>query len=348
MSAATQVDRQQPRVATATTDALTSLPFIENGWYAVAFSTEVGDDIIERTFLGKRVILYRTAAGAVAMLDGLCPHRQYPLALGQRLGDEVRCGYHGITFGADGSCTNIPGQERIPPALCVRQYETIERGGWVWAWLGEPARAQVELIAEEWLADPGWAATQSVQVVNARAQLILENLMDLSHETFIHSTSIGNREVAEAPIRTEVDGDVVRGIRIMKNVPVAAAHAAWGAVGPVDRDQIVEFFPPSFVVVHGQVTDANNLTLRWKTLHAITPITAHASRYQFALVRDFARDEDWSKAKSPVISEDLAALEAQEIALANTRGPLPELSVEADAAALQMRRVLRRLTTAAS
>ena len=348
MTTATHAEADRSRGIAATTDALTSVRFIEDGWYAVAFSTELGDEIVERTILDKRVILYRTAAGVAVMLDGLCPHRQYPLALGQRLGDEVQCGYHGITFGSDGTCTRIPGQNRIPPALCVRRYATVERGGWIWAWLGNPAHSQVELIPEEWLGDSGWAATQGMREVNARSQLILENLMDLSHETFIHSTSIGNREVAEAPITTEVNGNIVRGSRIMKGVPVAPAHAAWGAVGPVDRDQIVEFFPPSFVVVHGQVVDANRLRLRWKTLHAITPITANVSRYQFALVRDFALDQDWSTTKSPVISEDVAALEAQERSLVQTSRPLAELSVEADAAALQMRRVLRRLPPARS
>jgi len=134
----------------------------------------------------------------------------------------------------------------------------------------------------------------------------------------------------------------------MKGVPAAPSHVQWGAVGPVDREHLIEFFPPSFIVVHGQLCDARQQTRRWKTLHAITPITKFTSRYQFALVRDFKANDEGQSAptgRPSVIEEDVAALEAQEKAVAGGR-MLPELSVEADAAALQMRRVLRRLSQA--
>jgi len=41
----------------------------------------------------------------------------------------------------------------------------------------------------------------------ARASLLVDNLMDLSHETYLHGGYIGTPEVAETPITTEVDED---------------------------------------------------------------------------------------------------------------------------------------------
>lgn len=325
------------------THIATQFEFIENGWYPIALASEVQGEIVERTAVGRRIVLYRTSTGVTA-LDGLCPHRQYPFVLGKLQEDRIECGYHGLTFDSSGACVRIPGQTHIPPALRVHQYPTVERGSWVWSWFGESADADQKKIPEHWLAATGWVSQGSSYHVKARAQLILENLMDLSHETFIHSTSIGNRHVAAVPVKTEVDGDVVRGTRVIESAQAAPAHAAWGAVSPVERLQVMEFFPPSFIVVHGELSDANQRKFRWKTLHGITPITAQSSRYQFAFVRDFALDEDWSALNNIIVNEDLQALEAQEDALSNASRQLPELSVEADAAALQVRLVLRRLS----
>jgi phenylpropionate dioxygenase-like ring-hydroxylating dioxygenase large terminal subunit len=41
----------------------------------------------------------------------------------------------------------------------------------------------------------------------ARYGLLIDNLLDLSHETFLHGGYIGTPEVAESPITTEVDAD---------------------------------------------------------------------------------------------------------------------------------------------
>lgn len=325
------------------TDGATMLDFIEDGWYPIALTGDVQDTIVERTALGRRVVLFR-AGSEITVLDGLCPHRQYPLARGTLRGESLECGYHGLTFDARGACVHVPGQTHIPPALRVRRYPSVERGSWIWVWFGDAAAAAPELIPERWLDSADWASNGSAHHVNARAEIVFENLMDLSHETFIHANSIGNRHVAEAPIRTEVDGDVVRATRVIANSPAAPLHAAWGAISPVERLQVMEFFPPSFVVVHGELRDAKGQRFRWKTLHGVTPMTAHSSRYQFALVRDFALDQDWSSEKNGIIDEDLHALEAQEEALSNGSQRMPELSVEADAAALQVRRVLRRLS----
>ena len=38
---------------------------------------------------------------------------------------------------------------------------------------------------------------------------MIDNLMDLTHETYVHSTSIGQKEIDEAPVETKViDGQV--------------------------------------------------------------------------------------------------------------------------------------------
>ena len=36
-------------------------------------------------------------------------------------GDNVVCGYHGLTFGSDGAFVRIPSQERVPNAVRPRR-----------------------------------------------------------------------------------------------------------------------------------------------------------------------------------------------------------------------------------
>ena len=61
---------------------------------------------------GARVV-YRSEAGTPVALDDTCPHRLAPLLTGKLEGDAIECGYHGMTFGADGRWTRIPGQSLI-------------------------------------------------------------------------------------------------------------------------------------------------------------------------------------------------------------------------------------------
>jgi phenylpropionate dioxygenase-like ring-hydroxylating dioxygenase large terminal subunit len=70
-------------------------------------------------FWGKPVLLYRGESGSIAALEDRCCHRGLPLSHGCVRGEQIRCGYHGLTFDARGLCVHVPGQERIPPAARV-------------------------------------------------------------------------------------------------------------------------------------------------------------------------------------------------------------------------------------
>src|SRR5688500_16625462 len=94
----------------------------KNFWYVGAMKHEVGRQLLARTLLEQPVVFFRRNEGSVAALADRCSHRRVSLSLGRLIGDEVQCGYHGLTFAGDGSCTSIPGQSRVPPSACVRSY----------------------------------------------------------------------------------------------------------------------------------------------------------------------------------------------------------------------------------
>lgn len=85
---------------------------------------------------------------------------------------------------------------------------------------------------------------------------MVDNLMDLTHETYVHATSIGQKEIDEVPCKTELQGEnMVVTSRFMENI---SAPPFWAAAlrsnnladdVPVDRWQIRRFTPPSHVMI---------------------------------------------------------------------------------------------------
>ena len=66
-----------------------------NAWYVAAWDYEIKRALMPRTICGKKVVMYRTAAGQIAALEDACWHRLVPLSKGWLDGDNVVCGYHG-------------------------------------------------------------------------------------------------------------------------------------------------------------------------------------------------------------------------------------------------------------
>jgi phenylpropionate dioxygenase-like ring-hydroxylating dioxygenase large terminal subunit len=105
--------------------------FLCNAWYVAAFIGEVGRESLARTLLNDKVVLFRTEAGNPVALEDRCCHRALPLSLGQCVGDNLQCGYHGLQFDRNRQCVEVPGQVNIPPNAAVRSYPLVERWNWI-------------------------------------------------------------------------------------------------------------------------------------------------------------------------------------------------------------------------
>jgi phenylpropionate dioxygenase-like ring-hydroxylating dioxygenase large terminal subunit len=332
--------------------------FIKNGWYAAAFSEEIGNELLERWICNEPLVFFRERDGRAVALDGTCPHRSFPLALGRRKGDAIECGYHGLTFGSDGACVHVPGGEGAQPAMRVRAYPLVERGGVIWIWPGDAERADPAKIVDWWLTDPAWVAVHDTKIVQARQSLLIDNLMDLTHEYSLHAMTLGNNAVMETPLITQTLDGFVRASRMMLDVPPPGLFAKMGLHGKIDRGQIAEFHPPGLclTIVSAKPRTAGAPTLRWTVLHALTPETHNRTRYLWLTARDYALDDEsisdiWLTQTNTIFDQDVAALEAQERRL-QERPNGKELSVAADAGALAARKLqkerLRADTSATS
>lgn len=330
----------------------------KNHWYVVASSDEVGRDLVARTICGQHLVLFRTSDAEVVALEDRCSHRGYPLSAGSLIDDRVQCGYHGLQFDACGRCVWAPGQDRIPSKADVARRPVVEHGPWIWAWMGEPSEVDHAALPETpWFEDGAWATVAGMEPLPARYGLLVDNLLDLSHETFLHAGFIGTPEVADTPISTEVDEAVVRVSRHMESVECPPFYReSTGLQSPIDRWQDIEYHAPGFYLLHVRVAPAGTQpaadgtdpdAAHVKVLYGITPVDDHNTLDFWAVSRDFAVDDAdvdafLARMNREVVLQDVEALGLIEERLGNDWDP-PEVSFKIDAGGLAARRILAEL-----
>jgi phenylpropionate dioxygenase-like ring-hydroxylating dioxygenase large terminal subunit len=98
-----------------------------------------------------------------------------------------------MCFDAEGQCVRVPGQDTVPRQARVQNYPLVERHSFAWIWLGDAALADPAKIPDvHWCDHPDWAVSDGYHHFAANYQLVNDNLLDLSHESFVHE-SLGYR-----------------------------------------------------------------------------------------------------------------------------------------------------------
>lgn len=330
-------------------------PFSFDDWYVAAFADELGPHLLARTLLGRGIVMYRSAEGQVVAMEDRCPHRSMPLSAGTLVEDHIVCAYHGMRFNPQGDCVQVPSQANCPRAMGVRTYVTLERGPVVWIWMGDPANADMSrLPAQPWLTSGEWETSKGYLHLPASYVRLHENLLDLTHLSFLHAKSFGTPDYASAEYQTEIgDGHFV----VMRHVVPTTLPPVWaeptGLKGQGQAARIVrsEFRSPGMHEVSVSFHDCTlpqerRETFRIRTAHLPTPETATSTHYFVVHGRDFAQQD---KAMTQfmheqlfvVFNEDVAGLSLQEQVLARTPAEdLYEFSVAADGPSVAMRRYL--------
>jgi len=328
--------------------------FARNQWYVAAFADEVGETLLARTICGEPIVFYRTASGEPVALADRCVHRRFPLSLSQRVGDRIVCGYHGFTYDTSGTCVFVPGQQRIPRTARVASYPVVEVDSFVWVWIGDPERADEDLVPRApHMADPEFVTVSGMEPIDCDYGLLVDNLLDLSHETYLHGGYIGTAEVAETPITTEVD-DQAKIVRVARHMLDAACPPFYakstGIDGRITRLQDIEYFAPCLYLLHSRITPVGEQAPLFRTeiTYAITP-SAPGKVYDFwAVSRNFAVEdaevtEFLRDFNHQVVMQDVVALNILQKALDAEPAGYQELSIGIDAGGLAARRILAQL-----
>lgn len=328
-------------------------PFVMNDWYVAAFAEEIKPQLLARTLLGRHLVFYRTRQGRVVALDDRCPHRSMPLSAGTLEQDTIVCGYHGFRFNSEGDCIDVPSQTNCPHNVGTRAYRTHERGAVVWIWMGEADQADLsKLPPQDWMESSGWARSQGYLALRANYVRLHENLLDLTHLSFLHAKSFGPPDYAKAAFESEIgDGQFA----LLRNVVPTTLPPVWGVptglTGPGQAARIVRSEFRSIGLHEVSVTfydchlpETERAQFRIRTAHMPTPETATTTHYFIVHGRDFelnnpATTRFMHEQLFVAFQEDVDGLALQEQALARTPAEdLYEFSVAADAPAVAMRR----------
>jgi nitrite reductase/ring-hydroxylating ferredoxin subunit len=177
-----------------------------NGWFAVSFSSELKTaEIKSFQFMGKEVVLFRTASGKPVLMDAYCPHLGAHLGKGGSIeGETIRCPFHGFKFNAEGTCTETGYNTKPSPKCKATTYSIAEKNGVIIAFhhhdnlLPEWEVPTVEM--EDWTD----LATHRFEIIS-HPQETSENSVDIGHFTIVHGYSnvgVVNDLVTEGPYLT--------------------------------------------------------------------------------------------------------------------------------------------------
>lgn len=334
--------------------------FLKNYWYVAAWADEIERRPLGRILLNEPVVFFRKQDGTVAALEDRCSHRGYPLHKGRLAGDTLACGYHGLTFDCSGQCIKVPGQSHIPSGADIRAYPIVEKWGLVWIWMGEPALANASAIVDWHLMGESQRDVRGEHLyVRCNYELITDNLLDLSHLTYVHPRTLGSAaKVDEVQVRNEIAADSVVNSRWLIDIAPPPTYARGNFKGNVDRWQITTFRPPAFLSLYagaaatgsgapeGNFSDAIGL----HTFNAMTPETTATTHYFWAIAQERGpAGEHLTDAIfldiQKTVQEDVAVFEAQQRSL-DLKPDAWMVTIKSDAAPLAARRIVERLLDA--
>ena len=338
----------------------------KNFWYAIQHGSKVTAEPSKLRVMDQDLVLWRNESGEPVVQSDICVHRGGSLAGGwvERGANGhscVVCPYHGWEYDDSGACVKIPAagpEAKIPGKARTDTYPSLERYGFVWAFLGDlsaqerppmPELPGLEQAAEARSA--GYRMVEGEFVWNANIERVIENGADIAHAPFVHAGSFGNPDRPEVPDHEIVedwstDGEFLRSIFAEVDLDPPPASGMWkyirkSAERPPVHTKVGIMFPyTSMLQVSlplGQIRiwtahvpiDENTTASRW-----IAARNFFTKPWQVALLR---ADADTYKRTMKIFYEDQATVEAQkpELVPFDLAG---ELNVRSDAISLAFRR----------
>uniref|UniRef100_A0A182W4V2 cholesterol 7-desaturase n=1 Tax=Anopheles minimus TaxID=112268 RepID=A0A182W4V2_9DIPT len=172
-------------------------PPYPNGWFSVLESEDLARGEAKSVdCLGQNLVVFRTDAGEVNVLDAYCPHLGANLGVGGIVrGDCIECPFHHWSFsGRDGQCTNIPYSKSgtVPKVARLRKWRSLEVNGFIFVW------HHVDREAEPWtfnvvqeIEDGRWVYYGKNEfLVNCHIQDVPENGADVAHLAAVHGPNM--------------------------------------------------------------------------------------------------------------------------------------------------------------
>ncbi|WP_109807163.1 aromatic ring-hydroxylating dioxygenase subunit alpha [Sphingosinithalassobacter portus] len=327
--------------------------YLRNAWYAAAWLDEIDDKPLARTFLEEPVVLFRDTSGGLVALADRCPHRFAPLSQGKIVGDAIQCPYHGLRFDGQGSCVyNYHGP--VPKAAKVPSYPLMERDGLVWIWMGDPELADEDKLPDfgSFTTDSDYAFAHGYLPVTGNYQLVVDNLLDLTHGQFLH-TAFGSPDSTKFDTRWE--GTTVHAnYRFDGEVIAPAVQPFWESESATcDRWADMRWEAPSNLYLEVGVKECGESregAILFPATHFLTPESATSTHYFWMLARNRRVDDDaitqlvWQITDNAFRNEDEPMIAmVQERMAGQDFDDLKPIFLTTDRAAGRARQILKKL-----
>ena len=305
--------------------------FVKNTWYVAAMPNEIKTGkSLARQICGISMVFFYDENNQVVALENFCPHRGASLSLGTVEEGGIVCGYHGLKVGCDGAPISMENQDpkKIP---CIKAFGAIEKYGFIWVYAGDKKLADTALIPKcDWADDEQWAYGGGFFHIKCNYKLMIDNLMDLTHEKYVHLSTIGQEEIDESAVSTQVEDGQITTSRYMNSI---IAPAFWqmcmkknnlDPMVKVDRWQCSRFVAPCGVLIdvgvayegEGGINAPKDKRVKCIVVDFMTPESEDTMWYFWGMARNFEpHDEELTQSiyegQGVIFSEDLEVLEEQ-------------------------------------
>lgn len=331
--------------------------FLKNGWYCAGWVHELDAGPIARRMLDQPVLVFRAADGKAVAVQGRCPHRFAPLHRGTIANDTITCPYHGLVFDKAGHCIHNPhGDGELPKNADLQVYPVVENQGVVWVWLGNPAMAaDTPVVDTGFVVDPGYATVFGYLSVEAHYQLIIDNLLDLTHPAILHVNSISSPEYMGKKMhhRFHQEGTVIHSDYLFKDVAASPGLAPLWGDRRSDVRAMMALHPPSSLMLDFRMNEVDgpmDQGLFLPTAHLLVPESETRTHYFYAMGRNAEIDNPGLSAiiaevaRKAFAEEDEPMIrECQEMMGTTDLFSLKPAMLQTDVAAVRARLLLDRL-----
>jgi phenylpropionate dioxygenase-like ring-hydroxylating dioxygenase large terminal subunit len=140
--------------------------------------------------LGEDLIAFRDSRGRIGLLDRYCRHRRVDLFFGRNEECGLRCVYHGWKYDVDGTIVDMPAEPADTPLkreIRLMAYPTVEWGGLIWAYMGDPQRRPPRPPELEWGLVPSDRRFITKRLQETNFVQAVEGGIDSSHVSILHS-----------------------------------------------------------------------------------------------------------------------------------------------------------------
>lgn len=269
--------------------------FIRNAWYVGLWSEELPvGKLVSQTILNEPIVFFRQEDGTPAAILDRCSHRFAQLSMGSLVrGGFVQCPYHGLEFDADGKCVANPHPPcKISAASHLPSFRAIEKHSIIWVWMGDkpadptliPDYSCLTTSPPEHITDPSYLS------IKASYELIVHNLLDLSHVAYVHPGVLGSPGIEQSEIKLESTDNVVTVSRFATDIETPGIFIMMVPEGLEKGDSFtsISWFAPSNLLLKAgscKTGQPQETGTGYLAIHLLTPETERTTHYRFSAVR---------------------------------------------------------------